>query len=278
MSGVVRTGGYGVPVARQMLRWGGLACAVLLSVLVGADHALGWVVTGTDQVVIGADLYRLDDGTLAVLHPVTQFHVAYSVALAEIAILLTPTVGVRTPRARLVAGGFAALVAAGLGVVVFVALHQAGTSWTPAEVRSYLFCTAALGAIALLIMLAAVMLLTDAGRVYDITVAALLAAFGVSHLVAMWLSSSALGGEARLTVAAWLPGPGYLAASACVALAVFGAGSRGTPRREVVAWAVPRPQPDEIPLALGDRLPRHRPGVGLAHAADEGQGVHSSKS
>lgn len=196
-----------------LLRRTGRTGLLLCALLTAATFTLSWV-----EVLGGPHYVGFDIGDIA--HRVSDVDSALTLLFLEIAplpayvaVLLSPTVGVRARWAR-IAGVILVVLAAALTTLVATGLYL--------ESEPYPAYAAAVGVLAVLLVAAACLLALDRRGPYHGLVAALLFGSAVFQFANVTLMQSRATAAITVTPVPWGTAAGYLLAGLCVVVAAIG--------------------------------------------------------
>jgi hypothetical protein len=213
----------------RVLRWLGLATAVVLCLVAAVSDVLPWAMGQPDgYLMVGVDISYIDR-YVAEIHPVTDFFVNTHTPLLVVALLLAATVGVRGRRAR-----FGAAVAALLATVLCCV--NALSRWFaidpelgPASVREDRIYAVTFAGLTVVLLVASALLVLRKHAGYDGFVTAFLLLLAGVEFVAvgiLFMSTRA----ADLTPFIAVPGLAHAGAAVAAAAATVGASLSTRPR------------------------------------------------
>jgi hypothetical protein len=209
-------------VTSTLLRRGGRIGLLVFVVLAFVTLVLTWVKVAGGPSFVGLDMHNISDEVPNVDNPLTRLFLEIAPLPAYIALLLSPTVGVRARWARIV-GVILVVLAGVLTAVVAVGLYsETEPGWSADRSDHYRAYAAAVGLLALLLLAAAVLLASDRRGPYHGLVAALLlcsAAFQFGNVAVLHGRKT---DAVTITLAPWATGLGYLLAGVCVVVAGIG--------------------------------------------------------
>jgi hypothetical protein len=213
----------------RVLRWLGLAGAVVLCLIAAVSDGLPWALGRPDgYLMVGIDITYIDR-YVPELHPVTDFFVNTHTPLLVVALLLAATVGVRGRRAR-----FGAAVAAALATVLscvnalsrWFAVDPELAPASVAEDRRYAMAFAGLTVV--LLAVTALMILRKHLSYDGFVIAFLLLLAGLELVAVSILFISARAADLTPFIA--VPGLAHAGAAVAAAAATIGATLSTRPR------------------------------------------------